>query len=155
MPSHKVTCIIGNLANGQEVKRTIIGQTTAAGMITNTATVTANEPDPDLSNNTDDANTTVVVGVKSVSLSPNTIKGGKNVTGTVTLIAPAPSNTVVTLSSSNNSVAKPAVSSITIMTGQTSKTFTVKTFAVRGTKTVKIKAAANGTSKEATLTVTR
>jgi hypothetical protein len=77
------------------------------------------------------------------------------VTGTVNLVAPAPSDTKVTLSSSKESVAKPTVSSITISAGQTSKTFTVKTFAVSSTKTVQIKGSANGTSKEATLTVTR
>ena len=110
-------------------------------------------PDPDLSNNSDKESTTVVVGVASVSLNPSTIKGGNNVTGTVTLVAAAPSNTVVTLSSSNTSVAQPAVSSITISAGQTSKTFTVKTFSVSDTKTVKIKATAYGLSKEATLTV--
>ena len=63
--------------------------------------------------------------------------------------APAPSNTVVTLSSSNESVAKPAVSSMTIIAGQTSKTFTVKTFAVSSPKTVKIKATAHGLERYA------
>ena len=75
-------------------------------------------------------------------------------TGTVTLVAPAPSNTAVTLSSCNESVAKPSVSSITISAGQASKTFTVKTFSVSSTKKVKITAKANATSKDATLTVT-
>jgi len=45
------------------------------------------------------------------------------------------------------------VNSITIPVGETSGTFTVKTFSVYSTKTVKIKATLNGTSKEATLTV--
>ena len=75
-------------------------------------------------------------------------------TGTVTLTAKAPSNVVVSLSSSDTNVARPAVSSVTINKGQTSKTFTVKTFKVSRTKTAKIKASANGSSKEATLTVT-
>jgi hypothetical protein len=79
--------------------------------------------------------------------------GGNDVTGTVTLTARAPSNFVVSLSSSDTNVARPSVSSVTISQGQTSKTFTVKTFKVSRTKTVKIKASANGTSKEATLTV--
>jgi uncharacterized repeat protein (TIGR01451 family) len=154
---HTVTCIIPNLANHHDVTRTITAKTTVAGKISNTAKVTANEPDPDLSNNTDRADTAVVVGVlgvTSVSLRPSTIKGGNDVTGTVTLVAKAPSNIVVRLSSSNDSVAKPAVSSVTINKDQTSKTFTIKTFKVGSTKTVKIKASANGTSKEATLTVT-
>ena len=79
--------------------------------------------------------------------------GGNNVTATVTLSAPATSSTVVSLSSSSTSVAKPAVSSITIPANHTSGTFTVKTFKVSSTKTAKIKASANDT-KEATLTVT-
>lgn len=149
-----VTCIIPSLANGQEVTRTITAKTTATGKITNTASVTADEPDPDLSNNSDKESTKVVVGVKSLSLDPSTVKGGRDVTGTVKLSGSASSNTVVTLFSSNTSAAKPAVSSVTISAGNTSKNFTVKTFAVSSTKTVKIKASANGTSKEATLTVT-
>ena len=91
----------------------------------------------------------------SVSLSPNWIKGGNNVTGTVNLSTPVPTGNVVVvaLSSNNQSVAKPAVSSVTLTAGQFSKTFTVNTFIVSSTKTAKIKAGANGTSKEATLTV--
>ena len=60
---------------------------------------------------------------------------------------------IVTLSSTNESVAKPTVSSITIAAGQTSNTFTVRTFRVSSTRTPKITATANGISKEATLTV--
>jgi uncharacterized repeat protein (TIGR01451 family)/uncharacterized delta-60 repeat protein len=250
-PTYTVTCIIGNLSPNTGVTRTIIGQATVAGEITNTATVTASSTDPNLANNTDDSETDVVslsslsfspatvtggcqnstgtvtltnkaplggvtinlssnsatasvpatvliagdtestsftvttqnvsssqtptitatlntalgpktvsktlsvvpVGVGSLTLSPSAVKGGNNVTGTVNLVCQAPADTVVTLSSSNTSVAKPTESSITILQGQTSKTFTVKTFAVSSTKTVNIKATANGISKEATLTV--
>jgi uncharacterized repeat protein (TIGR01451 family) len=147
-----VTCTIATLANGQKAKWTIIGHPTVAGSFTNTATVTADQPDPKPGNNTDHASTRVVIGVVSLSLNPNPVKGGNNVTGTVTLSAPVSGSVVVNLSSSNTSVAKPAVSSITVTSGTTG-TFTVKTFAVSSKKTVKIKAAANGTSKEATLTV--
>jgi hypothetical protein len=96
-----------------------------------------------------------VVGVASVVLNPSNVKGGKDVTGTVMLVAPAPSNTTVTLSSSNPSVAKPSVNSITISRGQQSKTFKVKTDKVSSTKTVKIKAKAYDLSKETTLIVTK
>jgi uncharacterized repeat protein (TIGR01451 family) len=150
---HNVTCNIGNLSNDREAKRTIVVQTTAIGTITNTATVTGNQTDPRVSNNTDTAQTRVVIGVLSLTLNPNRIKGGNNVIGTVTLSSPAQSDMVIILSSSNTSVAKPLVNSITISTGQSSGTFTVKTFKVSRDKTVKIKASANGTSKEATLTV--
>ena len=154
--SHTVTCSIGNLADDKEVTRTITVQTTAAGTITNTATVSGNVTDPQLSDNTDSVNTKVVIGVASVVLNPSCVKGSNNVSGTVNLSVPAPSGgVVVTLSSSNTSVAKPAVNSITIPFGQTSGAFTIKTFKVSSTKTAKIKASANGTSKEATLTVTK
>lgn len=152
-----VTCTIGNLANHQKVTRTNVAQTMAAGKISNTATFTANEPDPKLSNNTARADTTIetgAMGVASVSLRPSTVKGGNDVIGTGTLTAKVPSNIVISLSSSNTSVAKPAMSSVTTNAGQTSKTFTVKTFKVSRDKTVKIRATANGTSKEATLAVT-
>jgi uncharacterized repeat protein (TIGR01451 family) len=150
---HTVTCNIGNLSKDNEVKRAIVVRTTATGTISNTATVTGNQADPRPSDNTDTAQTKVVIGVLSLILTPNSIKGGYSVIGKVTLYAPAQSNTVVNLSSSNTSVAKPSVSSISIPSGQSSGTFTVKTFRVSRDKTVKIKASANGTSKEATLTV--
>lgn len=69
------------------------------------------------------------------------------------LVCQAPTDTIVTLSSSNESVANPAVSSVTILSGQSSKSFTIKTFRVSSTMTLRIKASANGISKEATLTV--
>jgi hypothetical protein len=58
------------------------------------------------------------------------------------------------VSSNIEGLAKPTTSSVTINAGQTSKTFTIKTFAVSSTKSAKIKASANGSSKEATLNVT-
>ena len=157
--SGTVTCTILNLANDDDVDWTITVRPLSTGVYTNTATVTANEVDPNLSNNTDGSQTTVVTGISSVQLTPTCVKGGNTVNGTVTLSAPAPSGgAVVALSSSNTSVARPTlngnfVNSITIPAGGTSGTFTVKTFSVYSTKTVKIKARLNGTSKEATLTV--
>jgi uncharacterized repeat protein (TIGR01451 family) len=150
-----VTCTIGNLANDQEVVRTITVQPQTTGVFTNSASVTGNETDSRLSNNTSSAQTKVLPGVLSVQLTPICVKGGVNSSATVFLAASSPINTVVTLSSSATSVAKPAVNSITIPAGQTSGSFTVKTFGVSSTKTAKIKASANSTSKEATLTVTR
>jgi uncharacterized repeat protein (TIGR01451 family) len=154
--SHTVTCLIGNLDEDDDVSKSITVKANAIGTITNTATVSGNVIDPQPSDNTDTASTKVVIGVASLVLNPNSVRGGSTVTvtGTVTLSDPAPTGgQTVTLSSSNIYVAKPAVSSITIPFGQTSGTFTVKHFRVSYTKTVKIKASANGTSKEATLTV--
>ena len=94
------------------------------------------------------------IGVFSLALNPNPVTGGSDVTGTVTLECPAaPSNIVVSLSSSNSTVAAPAVSSITIPTGATTKTFTVHTTQVASTTSVIISATANGIGKSATLTV--
>ena len=147
------------VANDDDAEWTIIVRPQTTGVYTNTATVTANEVDPNLSNNTDGSQTAVVTGISSVQLIPTCVKGGNIVNGTVTLSAPAPSGgAVVALSSSNTSVARPTlngnfVNSITIPAGNTMGTFTVKTFSVYSTKTVKIKATLNRTSKEATLTV--
>jgi uncharacterized repeat protein (TIGR01451 family) len=153
--SHTVTCFISKLEEDDDVIRNITVQANNAGTFTNTASVSGNVIDSQPSDNSDSATTKVVNGVASVVLNPNSIKGGNNVTGTVNLVAPAQGNVVVTLSSSNTSVAKPTVNSITIPNGQSSGQFTVRTFRVSSTKTVKIKASANGTSKEATLTVMR
>ena len=154
-----VTCTMANLANDDDAEWTITVRPMTTGLFINSATVAASEDDPNLSNNTDGAQTTVVPGVSSVQLIPTCVKGGNTVDGTVTLSAPAPNGgAVVTLSSSNTSVARPTlngnfVNSITIPAGGRTGIFRVKTFTVYSTKTVKIKAALNGTSKEATLTV--
>ncbi|HEV2915112.1 MAG TPA: BACON domain-containing carbohydrate-binding protein [Pyrinomonadaceae bacterium] len=94
------------------------------------------------------------IGVFSLTLSPNPVVGGNNVTGTVTLERPAgPGNIVVSLSSSNSAVASPATASITIPAGTRSMTFTVHTTQVQSTTAVVITATANGVGKSATLTV--
>jgi uncharacterized repeat protein (TIGR01451 family) len=54
-----VTCNIGTLANGASTTVTIIVTPTAAGTITNTASVTCNETDTNSGNNTATATTTV------------------------------------------------------------------------------------------------
>jgi uncharacterized repeat protein (TIGR01451 family) len=55
-----VTCSVGNLANGANASIAIVATTTTPGMLTNTAQVTGNETDPDSSNNSATATTTVV-----------------------------------------------------------------------------------------------
>ncbi len=54
-----VTCDLGTLVNGATATVTIVVSLTTPGTITNTAMVTANEPDPDPANNTDSEQTTV------------------------------------------------------------------------------------------------
>ncbi|WP_134704977.1 DUF11 domain-containing protein [Ammoniphilus sp. YIM 78166] len=58
-PGNIVTCSLGTLVNGASATVTITGTPTANGIITNTATVTGNEFDPDSSNDTATETTTV------------------------------------------------------------------------------------------------
>lgn len=55
-----VTCGLGDLANTESATITLVVTPTKAGTITNLATVTGNEDDPVLSNNTDTESTAVV-----------------------------------------------------------------------------------------------
>ncbi len=54
-----VTCTIGTLASGATASRTITGRTTEVGTFTNTATVAGDQFDPNPTNNTASASTTV------------------------------------------------------------------------------------------------
>jgi hypothetical protein len=125
--------------------------TTVAVAATQTGTLAATA-------NTISKTTTVRVrpiGVFSLTLSPNPVVGGNNVTGTVTLERPAgPGSIVVTLSSNKPGVAAPTVTSITIPAGVKTGTFTVSTAQVAANTSVVITATANGVGKSATLTVT-
>jgi hypothetical protein len=91
----------------------------------------------------------------AVTLSPKTVVGGKSTTGnTVTLNGLAPSaGAVVTLSSSDPTVAS-VPPSVTVAAGTTvSPTFTITTTAVATQTSVTISATYNGTTKTAILTV--
>jgi hypothetical protein len=94
------------------------------------------------------------IGIATLALAPNPVKGGNPVTGTVTLDAPATgSGIVVRLSSSRTSVARPAVGSITIPAGSRTGTFTINTSPVGALTSAGITATANGRSKSVTLFV--
>ena len=54
-----VTCALGDLANGASATVTIVIRPTAAGTITNTASVSGNQPDPNSANNTATQDTTI------------------------------------------------------------------------------------------------
>ena len=54
-----VSCNLGSLTNGQTANVTIVGTTTATGTLTNTASVSATEADPNTANNSASATTTV------------------------------------------------------------------------------------------------
>jgi hypothetical protein len=55
-----IACSLGNLVNGASTSITIIVTTTTPGTLTNTATVAANETDPNPANNSATATTTVI-----------------------------------------------------------------------------------------------
>lgn len=92
--------------------------------------------------------------LSSVGLNPGTVVGGNTSQGTVTLSGAAPSGgAVVTLSSGNTGVAT-VPASVTVAAGATSATFTVTSATVSANQSVTISGTYNGTTKNATLTVT-
>ena len=89
----------------------------------------------------------------SVSLSPATVKGGTQTTGTVTINGPAPvGGLTIALSTSNGYASVPATK--TIAAGATSATFTVSTGTVTVQRVSVIKATANGVTRSVKLTIT-
>ena len=93
------------------------------------------------------------VALSSVSLSPTSVVGGNNATGTVRLNVAAPTGGVsVTLTSSNAATAT-VPASVMVSGGSTSATFTVMTLGVSSSATSVITATL-GVSANATLTVT-
>jgi fibronectin type 3 domain-containing protein len=101
-----------------------------------------------------EAEATTQLGVASLSFSPNRVRGGRNVTGRVTLSGPATSRLVIQLRS-NNSQAASTPRSVTIAAGSSTATFRVRTRRPRRTTTVVVSATLNGTSSTATLTVVK
>jgi TolB protein len=88
----------------------------------------------------------------SVALSPATVQGGANSTGTATLSGSAPvGGGVVTLSSSRETVSVPVA--VTVAEGATSATFTVTTTATSADETATITASYGGVMKTASLTI--
>jgi uncharacterized repeat protein (TIGR01451 family) len=114
-----VTANIGSLATGATATVTITVQSTAAGVIANSATVTGNEQDPIPANNTGNATTTVnSVALQKVLLAKQVLTGGcENTTGNVYLTGPAPpGGMTVPLSSNISGATVPA--SVFIPAGQ-------------------------------------
>jgi hypothetical protein len=91
--------------------------------------------------------------VESVTLSQSSVQGQQQPTGTVMLTQSAPSSgVVVTLSSSNPSVAQ-VPSSVMVVGGQRTAAFTVNTSTVASDASSTISATFNGASRSAALTV--
>ena len=90
--------------------------------------------------------------LSALTLSPTSVTGGSSSTGTVTLSGPAASGgAVVNLSSSASAAMVP--SSVTVVQGYNSATFTVNTTTVSASTPVTITAAYAGVTKTASLTV--
>ncbi len=93
-----VSCNLGPMASGGTATITVvcdIPSDTAEGSYTNTAVVTGDESDPDLSNNTDDEDTTVAreidLGITK-SDSPDPVVAGENLTWTLDVVNNGPSD---------------------------------------------------------------
>jgi hypothetical protein len=124
-----VTANIGSLGIGAVATVTITVQSTAAGVISNTASVTGNEQDPSAANNTSAATTTVnVAALQKVLLASQVLTGGcQNTTGNVYLTGPAPAGGL-TISLSSNVSGATVPASVFIPAGQTvSPAFNVTT----------------------------
>jgi uncharacterized repeat protein (TIGR01451 family) len=87
-----VTCNLGSIADRGSATVTITVTPNAAGTISNTATVSANESDPNSANNTATATTTVIKAntTTTVTSSQNPSTYGQPVTFTATVTAVAP-----------------------------------------------------------------
>ncbi|HYY57120.1 MAG TPA: hypothetical protein VE842_07275, partial [Pyrinomonadaceae bacterium] len=96
--------------------------------------------------------TVAPIALASLKLSPTSVAGGVNVTGTAALNGPAPAGgAVVTLS--DNLAATTVPPSVTIPGGASSKTFTITTQMVSASQSGTVTATYNSASKAAALTV--
>jgi hypothetical protein len=94
------------------------------------------------------------LSLSSVTLNPINVVGGNTSQGTAILTGAAPSGgAVVTLSSSNTSVAT-VPASVTVPAGASSATFTVSTASVTASTSATITGAFGGAARSSTLTVT-
>jgi uncharacterized protein (TIGR03437 family) len=97
----------------------------------------------------DPANTVQLTGL---SVSPGSILGGKNLTGTVTLSSNAPLGGVnIVLSSDNNKVSLPVPAVVAVGFGRNSVDFAIATLAVTSVQTVSLTATLSHSTVSATL----
>lgn len=100
----------------------------------------------------DGPGTTPVFGLATVTANPSTVTGGDSTTGTVSVNAPAPTNIVVSLASSNPGVVSVPPNAI-IAQGASSANFAITTSAVTTSVAVTISASYNGLTKTTSLSV--
>jgi hypothetical protein len=92
--------------------------------------------------------------ISAFTLNPTSVVGGIATTGTIVLNGPAPTNgALIHLSSSNKAGDQPAT--LLIPSGQSSISFTITTTAVKSQTSVHITASLDGSSKSASLTITK
>src|SRR5205814_7314187 len=92
--------------------------------------------------------------LQSMSITPASVTGGTNATGTVFLSAPAPAGGISVTLSTNNASAAQAPGIVSVPGGRSSANFTITTFAVTANTAVTITAFYD-TTTSAQLTVTR
>ena len=92
--------------------------------------------------------------LQGVSISPASVAGGSNATGTILLNSSAPSGGIEATVSTSNLIAQPPPI-VTVPAGQTSVNFTITTSSVSTNTVVTITAAVGNTSRSGTFTVTR
>lgn len=90
--------------------------------------------------------------IASVTLTPNPVVGGLDVTGTVTLVNPAPAGGATVTLTSTDAVTAPVPASLVIAAGQTSGTFIFTTGVTTGT-TVTVTATYQGGSANTQLVI--
>jgi probable HAF family extracellular repeat protein len=90
--------------------------------------------------------------LSTLSVSSTTLVSGQTATGTVTLIAPAPADLQVRLTSDNAAVTVPAA--VTVRAGQTSATFTVTTNTVSKNTAATVAASYGGNDSLVHMTIT-
>jgi trimeric autotransporter adhesin len=105
---------------------TTVTITATVGTTSLSATLTVNPPPP------------VVAALQSVTISPGSVSGGGNATGTVTLTTAAPAGGARVLLASSNTAAASVPASVTVPAGATRATFTVTTHSVSSTTTVSV-----------------
>lgn len=90
--------------------------------------------------------------LSSINLSPSSVVGGNNATGTLTLNGAAPAGGSAVTLQSNNTTAAHVPASVTIPGGKTSTTFTITTSGIAASTSVTL-TAVRGNTRTTTLTV--
>ena len=139
---------------------TVAAGATTASIITTTSSVTSDSP-VTITGTYNSVSRTAILTVTAppavltgVSVSPATVLGGNSSTGTVTLDSPAPTGgAVVSLASSDPATAR-VPTSVRVLAGATTTSFTATTSSVTSDTPVTITAVYNSVNQTTTLTVT-